>query len=56
MRKEIAKTYEPQDVERKWYTLWEERGYFRADEESTNPPFSIAMPPPNVTGSPSTRG
>ena len=51
MSKEIAKSYEPQEVERKWYTLWEERGYFRADEESTNPPFSIAMPPPNVTGS-----
>ncbi len=51
MRKEIAKTYEPQEVERRWYTLWEERGYFRADEESTSPPFSIAMPPPNVTGS-----
>ena len=51
MRKEIAKSYEPKEVEQKWYTLWEERGYFRADEESTNPPFSIAMPPPNVTGS-----
>ncbi len=51
MNKEIAKSYEPQEVERKWYTLWEERGYFRADEESTNPSFSIAMPPPNVTGS-----
>ena len=51
MNKEIAKSYEPQEVERKWYTHWEERGYFHADEESTNPPFSIAMPPPNVTGS-----
>ena len=51
MNKEIAKSYEPQEVERKWYSHWEERGYFHADEESTNPPFSIAMPPPNVTGS-----
>ena len=51
MSKEIAKSYEPQEVEQKWYTLWEERGYFRADRESTNPSFSIAMPPPNVTGS-----
>ncbi len=48
---ELPKGYEPADVEKRWYGHWMERGYFRAADESEKPPFSIVMPPPNVTGS-----
>jgi valyl-tRNA synthetase len=45
------KAYDPQKVEDKWYSFWESRGYFRGGENSPQPPFSIVIPPPNVTGS-----
>ena len=45
------KVYNPRQVEEKWYKFWEEGNFFRADEFSTRPPFSIVIPPPNVTGS-----
>lgn len=48
--KELAKVYEPTAVERKWYETWEQEGYFRADPDSGKPPYSIVIPPPNVTG------
>ena len=48
--KMIGKTYEPQDVEKKWYAFWEENKCFHADPASTRPPYSIVIPPPNVTG------
>ncbi|WP_082343410.1 valine--tRNA ligase [Vulgatibacter incomptus] len=48
---ELPKGYEPGDVEQRWYRFWLERGLFHADESSDKPPFSIVMPPPNVTGS-----
>ena len=51
MKVEISKTYNPQEIEGRWYQLWESRGYFRADAASKRPPFVIVMPPPNVTGS-----
>lgn len=51
MKDEISKTYSPQEVEGRWYELWESRGYFRADPKSTRPRFVMVMPPPNVTGS-----
>lgn len=47
----LNKTYDPLDVEEKWYEFWLEGGYFRADENSSKPPYSIVIPPPNVTGS-----
>ena len=47
----ISDRYEPTAVEQRWYPRWEERGYFRADPASPRKPFSIVMPPPNVTGS-----
>ena len=47
---ELTKTYEPAAVEDKWYAVWEERGYFFADEHAPGPRFSIVIPPPNVTG------
>jgi valyl-tRNA synthetase len=50
-REMLDKAYEPHQVESKWYTFWEKRGYFLADNESVAPRFSIVIPPPNVTGS-----
>jgi valyl-tRNA synthetase len=43
--------YDPRGVEPRWYRFWQEAGLFRADEESSAPPYSIVIPPPNVTGS-----
>lgn len=48
---DIPKAYEPHLVEKKWYKYWEENNYFRADANSSQKPFSIVIPPPNVTGS-----
>ena len=45
----MDKTYQPHEIEQTWYNTWEERGYFAPDGEGT--PYSIAIPPPNVTGS-----
>ncbi len=45
---EISKTYSPQDIEKKWYKLWEESGYFAPRGE--NKAFTVLIPPPNVTG------
>jgi valyl-tRNA synthetase len=51
-RTELAKGYEHEDVEARWYRFWTERGYFHGNEgDRTRPPFSIVLPPPNVTGS-----
>jgi len=43
--------YEPAQVEARWYPVWEDRGYFHAVADSARPPYSIVIPPPNVTGS-----
>jgi valyl-tRNA synthetase len=48
---EIKQNYNPEDIEDKWYTLWESRGYFKPDQGADKPPFCIVIPPPNVTGS-----
>jgi len=47
----MDKTFAPQDIETKWYKTWEQRGYFAPDEKSRADPYSIVIPPPNVTGS-----
>jgi valyl-tRNA synthetase len=47
---EISKTYEPQQIEKKWYRHWEERGYFKPAGDPAKTPFTILIPPPNVTG------
>ncbi len=46
----LSKAYDPSEVEPKWYRIWEERGYFHADPESPKVPYTIVIPPPNVTG------
>ncbi|MEB3195758.1 MAG: valine--tRNA ligase [Candidatus Sericytochromatia bacterium] len=48
---EIAKAYEPTEVEARWVERWDALGVFRADVESPRPAFVLACPPPNVTGS-----
>jgi valyl-tRNA synthetase len=50
-RELLEKNYQPALVEQKWYPIWEQRGYFAADNASAKPRFSIVIPPPNVTGS-----
>lgn len=47
---DLAKTYDPNAVEDRWYTTWEEKGYFFADENAAGPTFTVMIPPPNVTG------
>lgn len=47
---DIPKTYEPKAVEQKWYSFWMEKGYFHAEDVSDKPPYSIVIPPPNITG------
>ncbi|MEK6679087.1 MAG: valine--tRNA ligase [Nitrospirota bacterium] len=51
MTQELSKTYEPKDVENKWYSFWLEKGFFHADENSDKKPYTIVIPPPNITGS-----
>ncbi len=48
--RELSKSYEPKTVEQKWYDFWLRKNYFHADENSGAAPFSIVIPPPNVTG------
>ena len=47
---ELPKTYNPSDTEKKIYQQWEKDGCFKAEPDSKKKPYSIAMPPPNVTG------
>src|SRR4030081_2941182 len=47
----LDKTYRPAEVEAKFYAIWEASGAFPADPGAAKPPYTIAMPPPNVTGS-----
>lgn len=47
---ELAKSFEPAEIESRWYPIWEKRGYFRAGTDPEKPGFSIQLPPPNITG------
>ena len=47
---ELSKAYEPKAVEEKWYARWLAECDFTADPASPKPPFSIVIPPPNITG------
>lgn len=47
---DIPKTYSPHQIEEKWSEFWLDKGYFHADDTSDKPPFSIVIPPPNITG------
>ncbi len=50
-KKSLEGAYNPEEVERGWYDWWVEEGFFHADEKSDKPPYTIVIPPPNVTGS-----
>ena len=50
MQKELAKTYNPKDIEDRLYDKWMEKKYFHAEPDETKKPFTIVIPPPNITG------
>ena len=50
MKKELAKTYDPKGIEDRLYSKWEEKKYFHAEVDETKKPFTIVIPPPNITG------
>jgi valyl-tRNA synthetase len=47
----VEKSYDPKQVETRWYRTWSERGYFHASVEAKGRPYVIVIPPPNITGS-----
>jgi len=47
---DLPKSFEPADIESRWYPVWETRGYFRATYDAGKPGFAVQLPPPNVTG------
>ena len=47
---ELAKSFEPLEIEKRWRGTWEKNGYFRATLDESKPAFAIQLPPPNVTG------
>jgi valyl-tRNA synthetase len=50
MKKELAKTYDPKDIEDRLYKKWLDKKYFHAKVDKTKKPFTIVIPPPNITG------
>ncbi|MGN0343230.1 MAG: valine--tRNA ligase [Roseburia sp.] len=50
MSRELAKTYDPKGIEDRLYKKWEDNGYFKAQADRSKKPFTIVMPPPNITG------
>ena len=50
MKRELSKTYDPKNIEDHLYKKWEENGYFHAEADRSRKPFTIVMPPPNITG------
>jgi valyl-tRNA synthetase len=48
---ELAKTYDPVGTEARWQQAWEDQGAFHPDPKAPGEPFSVVIPPPNVTGS-----
>lgn len=50
MAKELAKTYDPKQMEDRIYNTWVDKGYFHAEVDHSKTPFTIVIPPPNITG------
>ncbi|MEE1491875.1 MAG: class I tRNA ligase family protein, partial [Massilioclostridium sp.] len=50
MRKELDKVYSPKQFEDKIYQFWQEKEYFRAKPDPEKKPYTIVIPPPNITG------
>ncbi|MBM4123741.1 MAG: class I tRNA ligase family protein, partial [Nitrospira sp.] len=49
--RQLEKTYDPKQVEERWYRFWIDRGYFHASSQQPNPSYTVVIPPPNITGS-----
>ena len=47
---ELEGKYNPKDFEEKWYEIWENNGYFKPSDDRTKTPYTIVIPPPNITG------
>ena len=50
MSRNLEKNYNPKDFEKRIYTEWESNGLFKPDEDRSKEPYTIIMPPPNITG------
>src|SRR5947207_5022376 len=50
MTTELAKQYDPKEAQQRWLQFWEEHGYFHSRPDPSREPFTIVIPPPNVTG------
>ncbi len=50
MQTELSKQYNPKEIEDKWYRFWEEKGAFHSTPDPSKKPYTIVIPPPNVTG------
>src|SRR4051812_35533273 len=50
MATELAKAYDPAEAQQRFLTFWEERGYFHSHPDDSREPYTIVIPPPNVTG------
>ncbi|MEK7804739.1 MAG: valine--tRNA ligase, partial [Planctomycetota bacterium] len=50
MQTKQSTQYNPKEIEDKWYRLWEERGFFHSSPDAAKKPYTIVIPPPNVTG------
>ena len=50
MPTELPKAYDPKDAQQKWLRVWDDRGYFHSEPDAARKPFTIVIPPPNVTG------
>ena len=46
----LSKSFEPKEIEKKWYPVWEQAGYFKPNGDNSKPSYTIQLPPPNVTG------
>ncbi|MCG8583551.1 MAG: class I tRNA ligase family protein, partial [Pirellulales bacterium] len=50
IQEDIPKQYDPTGAQSRWYPYWEDRGYFHAEPDASRKPYTIVIPPPNVTG------
>ena len=50
MKKQLNSTYDPKEVEQRTYKFWQDGGYFHAEIDPEKTPYTIVIPPPNITG------
>ncbi len=49
MKKELEKVYDPKQAENRMYEFWQNKGYFHAEVDESRKPYTIGMPPPNIS-------